>query len=33
MFAVEIALSVDEVHVLGEWVFERDTYRIGLNPK
>ena len=33
MFAVEFALSVDEVRVLGEWAFERGSYTIGLNPK
>ena len=33
MFAVEFALSVDEVQVLGGWAFERGTYRIGLTPK
>ena len=33
MFGVEFALSVDEVRVLGEWAFERGTYKIGLNPK
>ena len=33
MFAVEFALSVDEVRVQGEWAFETGTYTVGLNPK
>jgi len=33
MFRLEFALLVDEVHIWGEWAFERGTYTIGLNPK
>ena len=33
MFGVEFALAVDEVRVMGEWAFERGTYKISLSPK
>ena len=33
LFGLELALSVEEVRVLGEWAFEQGTYTIGLNPK
>jgi uncharacterized protein (TIGR02246 family) len=33
MFRVEFALAVDEVRVIGEWAFERGSYKIGLNLK
>lgn len=33
LFGLEFALSVEEVRVLGEWVFERGTYTIVLSPK
>jgi uncharacterized protein (TIGR02246 family) len=32
-FRLEFALGVDEVHVFGEWAFERGTYTISLHPK
>ena len=33
MFGVEFALAVDEVRIMGEWAFERGTYKIGLKPR
>lgn len=33
LFRLEFALGVDEVHVFGEWAFERGTYTISLQPK
>lgn len=33
MFGMEFALAVEEVRVMGEWAFERGTYKIGLTPK
>ena len=33
LFRLEFALGVDEVHVFGEWAFERGTYSISLHPK
>jgi uncharacterized protein (TIGR02246 family) len=33
LFRLEFALGVDEVHVFGEWAFERGTYTISLHPK
>jgi uncharacterized protein (TIGR02246 family) len=32
-FRVQFALAVDEVHVFGEWAFERGGYTISLQPK
>ena len=32
-FHLQFALAVDEVHVLGNWAFERGRYKIGLNAK
>jgi uncharacterized protein (TIGR02246 family) len=32
-FRVQFALAVDEVHVFGEWAFERGGYTISLDPK
>jgi len=32
-FHLQFALEVDEVHVLGEWAFERGGYTISLDPK
>lgn len=32
-FRVDFALLVDEVHVAGDWAFERGTYTITLTPK
>jgi len=32
-FRLQFALEVDEVHVLGEWAFERGGYTISLDPK
>jgi uncharacterized protein (TIGR02246 family) len=32
-FRVTFTLSVDEVQVVGDWAFERGTYKITLSPK
>ena len=32
-FSVQFNLTVDEVHVVGEWTFERGGYTINLHPK
>lgn len=33
LFQLEFPLAVDEVHVSGDWAFERGTYAISLQPK
>jgi uncharacterized protein (TIGR02246 family) len=32
-FRVQFSLAVAEVHVLGEWAFERGSYTVSLTPK
>jgi uncharacterized protein (TIGR02246 family) len=33
MFRATFALSVAEIQVVGDWAFERGSYRIGLTPR